>query len=118
MSKDNFHPYILMLPQEVEEISSVKLLEYLLQSLEIAPLDELNLTLRLRELARDIYRCWDELDNQIEVSSKVPLASLPIDYHNVEDPRIFTKFQLKIEKGEENSILQPYFFYIFAYQRK
>ena len=66
------------------------------------------LTLQLRDLAEALHKYWDELDTQIKASRKVPLASLPVKYHNVDDPRIFFNCQLKIEEKQKLTVLQPY----------
>lgn len=71
--------------------------------------DELvTLTSRLRILARDLHKYWDELDSRIKASSKVPLASLQVKYLNVEDPRVFSEYVLKIEEYQNTYALQPY----------
>jgi len=68
----------------------------------------MDLTLRLRELAAKIHKYWDELDNRIQASPKVPLASLAVRYHNVDDPSIFSHFTLKIKETHGATSLQPY----------
>lgn len=62
----------------------------------------------LRRFSKSILEHWQKVDESIEESKGVSLATLPVRYNNVTDYGVFRTSVIKIEQEGDSWVLQPY----------